>query len=294
MRMRCSSRGRIEAIRFKVNLPNYGVFDEKRVFAPGPLPGPVKLSRRSARAAGLRGYLDRLGRLRERGRVSGRNRRGDCCWCRTARPTGGTRTTSASTSRSRASPRSACRSFTSISSAARTNWCSTAPRSRSTPIARSPFSCRRSPRRSSPRTGRAPMARLALHRRTDRKAGRGGQIRLRGLHARLARLCRQEPLSGVVLGLSGGIDSALCAAHGDRCARRRPRALRDAAVPLHGAGIARRCRRDRARAWRALRRGADRERRDGARTGACRRVCRTMPRATSPRKICSRAPAARS
>jgi len=33
--------GRIEAIRFKVNLPNYGVFDEKRVFASGPLPGPV-------------------------------------------------------------------------------------------------------------------------------------------------------------------------------------------------------------------------------------------------------------
>src|SRR6185437_12503703 len=33
--------GRIEAIRFKVNMPNYGVFDEKRVFAPGPVPGPV-------------------------------------------------------------------------------------------------------------------------------------------------------------------------------------------------------------------------------------------------------------
>ena len=33
--------GRMEAIRFKVNLPNYGVFDEKRVFASGPLPGPV-------------------------------------------------------------------------------------------------------------------------------------------------------------------------------------------------------------------------------------------------------------
>jgi NAD+ synthase len=33
--------GRIEAIRYKVNLPNYGVFDEKRVFAPGPLPGPI-------------------------------------------------------------------------------------------------------------------------------------------------------------------------------------------------------------------------------------------------------------
>jgi NAD+ synthase len=33
--------GKIEAIRFKVNLPNYGVFDEKRVFASGPVPGPV-------------------------------------------------------------------------------------------------------------------------------------------------------------------------------------------------------------------------------------------------------------
>ncbi len=33
--------GRIAGLRFKVDLPNYGVFDEKRVFAPGPLPGPV-------------------------------------------------------------------------------------------------------------------------------------------------------------------------------------------------------------------------------------------------------------
>ena len=35
------SGGHIEAIRFKINLPNYGVFDEKRVFASGPVPGPV-------------------------------------------------------------------------------------------------------------------------------------------------------------------------------------------------------------------------------------------------------------
>ncbi|MGD1038836.1 MAG: NAD+ synthase, partial [Roseiarcus sp.] len=33
--------GRIEAVRFKVDLPNYGVFDEKRVFRPGPAPGPM-------------------------------------------------------------------------------------------------------------------------------------------------------------------------------------------------------------------------------------------------------------
>ncbi len=33
--------GRIAAVRKKVDLPNYGVFDEKRVFKPGPAPGPV-------------------------------------------------------------------------------------------------------------------------------------------------------------------------------------------------------------------------------------------------------------
>ena len=35
------SGGRIEAVRHKVDLPNYGVFDEKRVFQPGPAPGPL-------------------------------------------------------------------------------------------------------------------------------------------------------------------------------------------------------------------------------------------------------------
>ena len=33
--------GEIAAMRFKRDLPNYGVFDEKRVFHTGPLPGPV-------------------------------------------------------------------------------------------------------------------------------------------------------------------------------------------------------------------------------------------------------------
>src|SRR5712692_3066203 len=35
--------GRIAAIRFKANLLNYGVFDEKRVFARGPAAGPVTI-----------------------------------------------------------------------------------------------------------------------------------------------------------------------------------------------------------------------------------------------------------
>jgi NAD+ synthase len=33
--------GCISALRFKHELPNYGVFDEKRVFAAGPAPGPI-------------------------------------------------------------------------------------------------------------------------------------------------------------------------------------------------------------------------------------------------------------
>ena len=35
--------GSIQAKRFKVDLPNYGVFDEKRVFTPGAMPGPIVL-----------------------------------------------------------------------------------------------------------------------------------------------------------------------------------------------------------------------------------------------------------
>jgi len=35
--------GAVEAVRYKVDLPNYGVFDEKRVFASGPMPGPINV-----------------------------------------------------------------------------------------------------------------------------------------------------------------------------------------------------------------------------------------------------------
>ena len=35
--------GEIVAVRHKVLLPNYGVFDEKRLFSPGPMPAPVDL-----------------------------------------------------------------------------------------------------------------------------------------------------------------------------------------------------------------------------------------------------------
>jgi NAD+ synthase len=35
------AQGRIASARYKYDLPNYGVFDEKRVFAAGPIPGPM-------------------------------------------------------------------------------------------------------------------------------------------------------------------------------------------------------------------------------------------------------------
>ncbi len=37
----CLDKGEVIGKRYKVDLPNYGVFDEKRVFAPGPMPGPL-------------------------------------------------------------------------------------------------------------------------------------------------------------------------------------------------------------------------------------------------------------
>ncbi|MBS0273977.1 MAG: NAD+ synthase [Proteobacteria bacterium] len=35
--------GKVQAKTFKADLPNYGVFDEKRVFVPGPMPGPLNV-----------------------------------------------------------------------------------------------------------------------------------------------------------------------------------------------------------------------------------------------------------
>jgi NAD+ synthase len=35
------AEGKVQSLRYKHDLPNYGVFDEKRVFAAGPAPGPI-------------------------------------------------------------------------------------------------------------------------------------------------------------------------------------------------------------------------------------------------------------
>ena len=56
--------GRIVTARYKHDLPNYGVFDEKRVFAAGPVPGPMAFplpggGTAAHRRHGMRGHVDR-------------------------------------------------------------------------------------------------------------------------------------------------------------------------------------------------------------------------------------------
>ena len=127
--------GRIAAVRFKVDLPNYGVFDEKRVFHPGPAPGPVAFR-------GVRLGLpicediwapDVVESLSETGAEILLSPNGSPYW-RGKDPNGWP-------SPPRAWSKADCRWSISIRSAARMNWCSTARVLSSTPIVRSPERC---------------------------------------------------------------------------------------------------------------------------------------------------------
>ena len=119
-----SSRTDATELRFKHELPNYGVFDEKRVFEPGPLPEPVDVPRRPPRPADLRGHL-----ARPTSRRIWRSVAHNCCSSPTARPSRSTSSSTVSSWRARACRKPGCRSPTSTRSAARTSWCSTAARS---------------------------------------------------------------------------------------------------------------------------------------------------------------------
>ena len=157
---RCSAGGEVRGVTFKVDLPNYGVFDEKRVFAAGERPGLFEVRGGEARRAGLRGHLGAASCARAEGR-----RRRDSCSSPTARPIRRTADDERLASPAPGSPRPACRSSTSTRWAARTNWCSTAARS---PCRRTARSCMRLPmfeERAWPaRPGRTGRRRLALRR----------------------------------------------------------------------------------------------------------------------------------
>ena len=143
-RMRCSTGGRIEALRFKVDLPNYGVFDEKRVFAAGPAARARSASAacasacRSARTSGATTRTSSNAWPRPAPRFS---------WCRTARPIGATRSTCGSTSRSRASRGGAAAHLRQPGRRPGRIGVRRRLVRRSTPTARSRCSCRRSAKR---------------------------------------------------------------------------------------------------------------------------------------------------
>jgi hypothetical protein len=116
--------GAIQARRFKVDLPNYGVFDEKRVFAPGPAAGAGRVQAAcgsACRSARTSGRDDVVECLAETGAEillvpngSPYERRQD-------------RRPALNLAVAIGSRKAACRWSMSTRSAARTNWCSTAP-----------------------------------------------------------------------------------------------------------------------------------------------------------------------
>ena len=134
----------------------------------------------------------------------------------------------------------------STRSAGRTSSCSTAPRSGCIPIARSPSSCRPSAKWSTTlrweRTGNGwrcvdgPVAKLEEN--ADKDDYAACMLGLRDY-------VDKNGFKGVVLGLVRRHRLRAGGGAGGRCARSRARALRDAALSLHLAGVARRCRRRR-------------------------------------------------
>ena len=269
--------GVIEAIRFKVNLPNYGVFDEKRVFATGPVPGPIAF--RGVRL-GLPicedtwtdwgDYENVVETLAETGAELIVVPNGSPYWrdkadvrlnvtvARVAEAglpliyvnqVGGQdelvfdgASFALNADRSMAFQLPAFQEAMLITHWSRGNdgW----------------------------RCAQGPLAAADEPDHADYAACMLG----------LRDYVDKNRFSGVVLGLSGGIDSALCAALAVDALGRRARALRDAAVPFHVAGIDRRRGGDRPRARRALRHRADRARRERPRSDARRHFRRRAAR----------------
>ena len=126
----CRGRARSSARTLKHELPNYGTFDEKRIFATGPLPRADRVARGQARRADLRGHLAPAvcAALRDAGADLLLVPNGSPFEYRQGRPAPG------DCPRPRR-PRPACRSPSSTASAGRTRSCSTAPASSSTTMA---------------------------------------------------------------------------------------------------------------------------------------------------------------
>ncbi len=198
--------GRIEAVRFKVDLPNYGVFDEKRVFRPGPHPGPIAFNgvrigvpicediwgpdpveciardgRRDPARAQRKPLRARQARHPPQDRRGARGRVRPAARLSQLRRRAGRTGVRRRLLRLNADGSLAAQLPGFRETVARTVWAREG----------GGWRCVEGPRETL-------------------LPGRRG--RLRRLRAGPARLCRRNRFPGVVLGLSGGVDSALCAA----------------------------------------------------------------------------------
>ena len=232
--------GRIAAIRYKVDLPNYGVFDEKRVFAPGPMPGPVDCQGRAHRHSDLRGHLGRVRRLENVVECLAETG-GEILLVPNGSPYGRDKNDVRLNDRGRARDRK--RAAADLSQPGRrpgrTGVRRRLVRAQRRPVARA-RSCRPSRERRDAALD-AGRGRLALRRARSCRELEGDKADYAACVLGLRDYVDKNGFPGVVLGLSGGIDSALCAAMAVDALGAGARARRDAAVPLHLAGLARRC-----------------------------------------------------
>ena len=279
--------GQIAALRFKVDLPNYGVFDEKRVFTPGPLPGPVVI--RGVRI-GMPVCEDIWGDeivecITETG--------GEILLV----PNGSPYWRGKTDERMNIAVARVAESGLPLVYLNQVGGQDELVFDGASFVvnADGALACQLPAFREAVALTRLGEGRRGLA--LPRGAARIGRGRRRGrlcrLRARASRLCRQEPLSG--RGARAFRRHRFGALRRDRGrrARSRPRALRHAALPLHLERVAVRRRRMRRAPRRPLRHGADRRAGRRLRGGAEAAVCR-QARATSPRRTSRPAPAARS
>ena len=220
--------GRIEAVRFKVDLPNYGVFDEKRVFAPGPDAGPDRLSRRAHRRADLRGHLGaRSGRMHRRDRR--RNPAGAQRLALRARQAG-------DAAEHRGGARRRERPAADLSQPGRrpgrARFRRRLLRAERRSL-RSPRSCRPSGRWSRARSGSAATRAGAASRGRARSSRRATRPTTPPACWACATMSRTTVSPASSSGLSGGIDFGAVRGDGGRRAGAGARARGDAALPLH-------------------------------------------------------------
>ena len=235
--------GRVQAVRHKVDLPNYGVFDEKRVFDVGPMPGPVSFR-------GVRIGVPICEDIWKE----------EVCEC--LQETGSEMLISPNGSPFDW-PKPDLRMNVAVARVTETGL----------PLlylnqvggqdelvfdgASFVLNARPQPRRADAGLGGGRQAGRDAARARTAGAARASAAVLEEHEAAAYHACvlglrdyvDKNGFPGVVMGLSGGIDFGAGRGHGGRCAGARARALRDAALPLHLQREPGGCRRPAPRRW---------------------------------------------